>query len=190
MKEIVIGFDVREMKTPYLAQWSDERKQTYLIKKQVKKPLSIDRLVWPSVLDDAPNGTVNNICLWRNGNVLKQFFQAMAQGSNEAFCVAFTLLSDDRTSLENFDLAGISPAEIGQDWELLGYDVADGGLLSGLTNCGYEPTDAHHFAGLFIRHINKYHLFTDFGVASVFAEMNDLRVPEHAPFFVYGIYRI
>ncbi len=190
MREIIIGFDVREMKEPYLGDWSFERQMNYLLKKHVKKPLSIDRIVWPSVLDSAQDSDANNLDLWRNGNVLLQFYQAISVNSQNALCVAFTLLVDDQTPLEKFDLADISPTEISHDWELLGYDVADAGLMSGLTNCAYTPTDAQQFMGLFVRHLNKYHLFTDFGVASVFAEMNDLRVTEQAPFYVYGVYRI
>lgn len=190
MREIIIGFDVREMNEPYLGDWSFERQMTYLLKKRIKKPLSIDPAVWSNVLDTSSDNNANNLGLWRNGNVLLQFFQATSMNTQNGYCVAFTLLVDDQTPLEQFDLSDINPTEISHDWELLGYDVADGGLISGLSNCEYTPTDAQQFMGLFVRHLNKYHLFSDFGVASVFSEMNDLRVVEHAPFYVYGIYRI
>jgi hypothetical protein len=76
------------------------------------------------------------------------------------------------------------------DWALLGYDVADGSLLSGLSNCGYTPEEREHLQQRFAQHMNRFHLFDDLDQALAFKDETNKRVPEHAPFFVYGLYRI
>lgn len=186
----MIGFDVREMHQPYLSEWSAERIQTYLLKQQVEKPLSVDRIVWSAALAGAPNNALNNLDLWRNSNVMKQFFIAMSRTTDNALPVAFTLFCDDNISLEYLDLIGIDPETIPPHWKLMGYDVADAGQISGLTNCGYNPPEIADYSGFFGDHLNEYHLLTDLNMAFIFAEMTDDRVSEHAPFYVYGIYRI
>jgi hypothetical protein len=80
-----------------------------------------------------------------------------------------------------------NPTSLDADWTRLGYDVADGSLLSGLMNCGYDderPTLQARFAGL----LNEHHLFSDVSGAAEYRLVCDLRVTEHAPFFVFGLY--
>ena len=38
--------------------------------------------------------------------------------------------------------------------------------------------------------LNKWHLFDNLGDATAFADVTEQRVPEHAPFFAYGIYQL
>ena len=75
-------------------------------------------------------------------------------------------------------------------YELLGYDVADYDLLSGLTNCGYSPEEAASLAPVWAPLLNEWHLFGNPGDATAFAAVTAKRVPEHAPFFAYGIYQL
>jgi len=74
---------------------------------------------------------------------------------------------------------------------LLGFDVADRWLLSGLTNCVHrsEPD----FAGLkhdYEPFLNRFHLFDDSEIANTFRHVSDGRVPDHAPFFVFSLWRV
>jgi len=78
------------------------------------------------------------------------------------------------------------PASAG--WVCLGYDVADAGLLSGLTNCGYTAAEKDALVEDWAAHLNDLHLFGTARAAHRFAEHADRRVPEHAPFYVYGLY--
>ena len=75
-------------------------------------------------------------------------------------------------------------------WQLLGYDVGDRWLLSGLCNCGWEPGEIRPPAAWSAAALNEHHLFRDPDPAFGFAEITSLRVPEHAPFFVYSLYRL
>lgn len=87
-----------------------------------------------------------------------------------------------------------NPAKISKNWKLLGYDVVEGefgGMLSGLTNCGYnndekETINKHNWEN----EINSYHLFNSLEVANEFRKHTNSRVTEHAPFYVFGIYLI
>ncbi|MGH3872035.1 MAG: hypothetical protein ACRDSR_11065 [Pseudonocardiaceae bacterium] len=65
--------------------------------------------------------------------------------------------------------------------------MADAGLLSGLSNCGYTPQDAASLQKIWVPLLNRWHLFDDRHHASAFVAVTADRVPEHAPFLVYGI---
>lgn len=55
MREILIGYDIREMWSDIDSFWDAERRKTFLLKQNVKKPMSVDNAVWPSIykLDNA-----------------------------------------------------------------------------------------------------------------------------------------
>ncbi|MDH5756752.1 MAG: hypothetical protein OEZ55_08810 [Nitrospinota bacterium] len=71
---------------------------------------------------------------------------------------------------------------------LAGYDIADSSEISGLTNCGYEPEEKIELVSRFGPMLNKYGLFSDLDRAMEFKQDCDLRVREHAPFYIYAIY--
>ncbi len=84
----------------------------------------------------------------------------------------------------------ISPLMCPPEWELLGYDVSDGFLLSGLSNCGYREDESEELKRKFGGNLNQYHLFGDLEAAREFREIRNEQVPEHAPFFVYGLWSV
>jgi hypothetical protein len=74
-----------------------------------------------------------------------------------------------------------------------GYDVADYWMLSGLTNCGYKPEEEEEAASpapVWGPRLNDWHLFADPDDAETFADVMDKRVPEHAPFYAFGLYQL
>jgi hypothetical protein len=77
-----------------------------------------------------------------------------------------------------------------EEWLLLGYDVCDETLVSGLTNCGYGSDDAPVYRREWANKINDWHLFDSAEAACLFAVASDRRVVEHAPFYVYCVYRV
>ncbi len=68
--------------------------------------------------------------------------------------------------------------------------MADRSLLSGLSNCGYTEEELPRFAASFARYLNDYHLFESLETAMDFKELTDRRAKEHAPFYIYGLWRI
>jgi len=47
---VPMGFDAREMTSPARA-WHADRRELYLLRPEVERPLSVDALVWPSVFE-------------------------------------------------------------------------------------------------------------------------------------------
>jgi hypothetical protein len=114
------------------------------------------------------------------------FAAAHALDRADAIAVRITALEEDERPPDG-------PGTIGPAFErhdLLGYDVADYDLLSGLTNCGYAPEEAASLAPVWAPLLNEWHLFGNPGDATAFAAVAEERVPEHAPFFAYGIYQL
>jgi len=74
--------------------------------------------------------------------------------------------------------------------ELLGYDVADDVMTSGLSNCGYSDEEKERLRPVWAPQLNRFHLFDRANLALQFKGITEARVPEHAPFFVFGLYRL
>jgi hypothetical protein len=74
------------------------------------------------------------------------------------------------------------------DATLLGYDVADEVMTSGLSNCGYSDEEKKLLRPIWAQQLNRFHLFDRSEGALQFKGITEARVPEHAPFFVFGIY--
>ena len=86
-------------------------------------------------------------------------------------------------------LAPTVPASLNKEWTFLGYDVADDGFISGLSDCGYEADELHLKTGWELA-LNEWHLFTQKKQAIKFQRMTNQRVDEHAPFCIYGLYSL
>jgi hypothetical protein len=73
-------------------------------------------------------------------------------------------------------------------WRFVGYDVADEGNISGLSNCGYTELEAAALRPAWASKLNEHGLFLELDVALAFRSLTDQRVVEHAPFFVNAIW--
>jgi hypothetical protein len=69
----------------------------------------------------------------------------------------------------------------------LGYDVADGAMLSGLSNCAYSPKEKARLSARWGDSLNQDGLFQAEDDAQRFALLTNTRVPEHAPFVVFEL---
>jgi hypothetical protein len=87
-------------------------------------------------------------------------------------------------------LVPAEPAAPQRTWRLLGYDIADAGQISGLSNCGYTPEETATLGPKWASRLNDHHLFGDQEAAFAFVEIANARVPEHAPFHVYSLFRL
>ena len=207
VEQRVLGYDAREMWTTGTVQWLEQRRNKYLLRPEVAKPLSTDTSVWPSIFAqpsgpdpeaayelEAPAWTGPIQYLWDDLTRLTAALDA-AWGKDWRPCrlIAVTLLYGryDQEERERWDqrIVGMTPPAVSEAWEFLGYDVSDGWLLSGLSNCGYGEA-AESLRQEWAPHLNEHHLFDDLDKAVGFEAMTDVRVEEHAPFYVYGIYSI
>lgn len=205
-------------------KWSERRKKEYLIDRNVKRVLSTDESVWPSIFEQrisqqimeiepekrkemfptvdfnqtgpfAPEWIGRNAPFWENLSDLLQNV-TLINPSEEIWIIAGTIFVDDETKANSRPdwppyLDVTEPLERKPSWPLLGYDVSDEFRLSGLSRCGYEESDfAQYPREYWSTKINENHLFTDFDTAFEFLKFTNERVAEHAPFFVYGLYKI
>jgi hypothetical protein len=200
----LLGFDAREMFIDSSTFWPPERRATYLLCEDVKKPLAVDTLVWPSVFGeglpaydrrrlgvdgaDIPVWKGPNEGLWQNLAEMREFLDQLA--SEKYLTVAVVAATGSGPK-------GSSPCHPGEEavtptnsevWTLLGLDVADAGLISGLSNCAYESTERAGLRASWGRLLNEHHLFNQLQAAMAFRELCDTRIAEHAPFYVYGLF--
>ncbi len=196
--ERLLGFDAREMwrQEPY--PWGLEWMEICCLRHDVEKVLSTDTHVWSSVFEwedgQPPRGWVGcHAALW---NSLPVMLTALAEARDESKpsqVVAVTVLLEfcDPAERKTWDdrLWGIEPERLEAGWTLLGYDVSDIWLLSGLSNCGYDPETVAEDRRTWTPHLNRFHLFDDVARADAFRAFSNARVTEHAPFFVYGVWQ-
>ena len=189
--EIVVGFDVRRDHEASGFAWDEGRRFRYLLLDDVRRPLSVDQTVWPSCFPEATAGE------WRGVLGLWSDFAAMSDAaaregidqtaSRLVAAVVVPASDEERSEWLTKRLDQTVPERLGPDWCVLGYDVADQWLTSGLSNCGYVRNERAELQTEWARRLNVHHLFDDPEDARLFVKATNQRVPEHAPFFVYGL---
>ena len=195
--EWLIGFDYRQSSD---VTWSTSRESRYLLR-DVERILSIDDAVWQRPTLTLPfelglDTTGINNPLWSNLTDLLTILISYNHSPLEVIGITRFI---DQASLKEWleeDITGTyphplvcSPCSTHSAWTCLGYDVADEGMISGISNCEYsaeEKASLNHFGTL----INCHHLFDDLEIADQFRVLTNLRVPEHSPFSVYCLYHI
>lgn len=175
-KETVLGYDVRVRPAP----WPLERRHNYLLG-NVAEPLSVDMNVWPSSRGAALHGDIET-----DFSLAKKIFEEKAEEDSGVWLIAITLQKE----LYRKEFSNWGMGEIDLSWKFLGYDIADQAMLSGLSNCMYNEKEINILQSVWSPHLNEHHLFNDIACAVKFRTLTELRVPEHAPFAVYGLYRI
>lgn len=185
----LLGFDARENISP-VTSWDAERRELYLLRPEVKRPLSVDALVWPSVFEgtDEWRGPVQD--LWDDLERMNRKLQALPRMPRWRIAVAWVPEDDPGRSAVFPSVPETWPDVPDAGWSILGFDVADGMHFSGLSNCEYEPSERAIFRRSWAGELNEHHLFENPATARAFREATDARVPEHAPFFVYCLLRI
>ncbi len=197
-EEQLLGFDIREMWSQMDATWPESRKASYLLRADVTKVLSVDPLVWSRVVPDVEKNVRapsqwRDLGLWDNLQHLQEYLQQHAKAMQRPYQVIGITLLRNRLPMPEQEmwrsLAPTVPASLPKEWVFLGYDVADEGFISGLSDCGYEAGELHLKTGWEVA-LNEWHLFTQSKLAIKFQRMTDQRVPEHAPFCLYGLYSL
>jgi hypothetical protein len=193
-EERLVGYDAREMLASPSA-WTQHRIDTFLLRTRVDKALSVDTMVWPSVFAAEENVDsppwARQLKLWHD---LQRLEDRLEDDSRPFWIITIALLwsplnAQERDVWEAM-LSTTPRLNRSGEWRLLGYDIADRALTSGLSNCGYDPQEVQALRVKWTPHLNGFHLFIDSDRAYEFKMMTDSRVREHAPFFVYGLYRV
>jgi hypothetical protein len=166
MDEIVIGYDERERKAKVMP--------ARFLLKEVEFLRSADRYVWPSLRPEIS-------------------FSAI-KASPEGVAIGLTLLiHDDLSRADRSYFSSLneacSPPTLPDSAVCLGYDVCDKTLVSGLLDCAYSAEEQAIYAERWAPQLNDVHLFASTQHALAFCTQTSARVPEHAPFFVVGVYK-
>jgi hypothetical protein len=171
------------------AAWDHKRREQYLIRPEVTRPLSVDPWVWPKPKPKAGE-PVGDPLPWVSVEVVRQRWASQEDGDGWAVIAIGALVTDVRAQ-EVLARSGIDTAiVVGTRWRFLGYDIADAGDISGLSNCGYEGRGLESLRSTWAPRLNNHGLFSDISDASLFRSVTDKRVPEHAPFQVYGLWLV
>jgi hypothetical protein len=189
-----LGYDLRPSPASPTNDWGEQRRGDYLIDPTVVRPCSVDEAVWPSLAraNDFV-GCYQN--LWISHERLLESVNNLKV--SQSSLTLFAVMKDRRRKFEHafspilFSAAcQIDPQSIPfSRLDFLGYDIADRWGTSGLVNCKYTNTEIdlkikHRFA----TRINRFHLLLDRAEAMRGRRLTELRVREHSPFFVYGIW--
>src|SRR4051812_6634880 len=144
--EQVVGYDARDYRDDYDALFPQQRREKYLYRLQLRKVLSVDPSVWPTVFAamgrPVPPHDASIQDLWMNAQSLRGAISQIAQQqTTPAFrLIAVTVVNDKMRSphpaLQHLETL-LNPEAISSDWQFVGFDVADAFLLSALTNCGF-----------------------------------------------------
>jgi hypothetical protein len=211
----LLEFDVRAAKEPYVSRhWTATRRADFLLRPDVEWPLSVDEGVWPSVFYEKPvesfddgsstieiDHALHNQCKV-NLEQLRTYYDSHRTLAPSAVFTAFELLSEEEADgdtmyyfIDSNILCGIplehtSPERPPDGSVLLGYDVADAGYISGLANCGYTKEQARVLKPVWAQALNSFGLLKTVEEAIRFRELCDRRVPEHAPFWIYALWRL
>lgn len=201
--DLLLGFGAREMWLDLKEDRFETDQFCFVLRQDVIKLLSVDTVVWASIFegDEAlprPQWTGPIQWLWDDLQTLETHLHEVRSSEAKPYwMIAITLRSDLCKSEELEEWKTYRGAELirpsvrDESWELLGYDVADQWLLSSLTNCGFEKkTEVEAIRKKYNPALNAYHLFDAIEPAMEYRMFSDERVPEHAPFFVFGIWLI
>ena len=200
MDETVLGFQLR-IAPQDLELWDAQRRAMYLLREDIRIPLSVDTSVWPESRDNTllsslfadfsttPNSAPNGLALY----ALKSFAVLSHPASvKDPFLIGVSVVGEVARELQDQHcIKSFLPITelVSNNWICLGYDVADYWLLSGLFNCGYDAAGKPSLSQRFGANLNEYGLFASANTAWSFGFDCNARVPEHAPFAVYGIWK-
>lgn len=202
MQAVSLGFDLRLRARDYAADvWSPEHRGSYLLRKDVELPMSVDRSVWPSFLQshyfDAkanrvpnPRFVTQDTANLENGFGMLRDVKHLARlpGAHLGVGIGVEMICREQEGLES--LLGIEADPIPTGAAALGFDVATATPISGLSNCGYDRNELPELRSTWSSKLNEYGLLETLDDAFQFREMTNRRVPEHAPFHVYKLFRV
>jgi hypothetical protein len=194
-KLIILGFDVRRPIAHQNSNWSGERRSKFLIRPDIRSPISVDPDVWP-LLKANPDESYP-LHLWGSvSDILAAFPEAARWGEDSPAILELATVATDEQSLgywEGIFFGRVKPendSAIQIASECLGCDVADRFLVSGLSNCMLSQEELTLIRKDWSKLINTWGLFDNSETAKGFRAVCNRLVPEHAPFETYRVRRV
>lgn len=190
-RTLLAGAEVRVDPEPPDPSWSEARREKYLLRRDIRRPLSVDRTVWPScpMADGQPSPQA---LPWVGVEVVrKRAVETCATRQPRAVTIAIGLVIEHANDEALAASRGVATELVVEPtWRRLGFDIADGTAISGLSNCSYEADEAAALRDAWAARLNDHGLFDDVDEALAFRAVTDARVREHAPFAVYAVWLV
>lgn len=211
----ILGFDVRYAPAAFVdLRWDDASREAHLIEPGVKVPLSVDRSVWPSrfrLEGSAPPVITRADDIWIAPDPETAYFEAfdlwptlgsMLPRHNPydlgdcaiLICFADEAIYEGRLKSDDFWRATYADADALQSpdpgWIALGNDVANGGLLSALSNCGLGNLRRRDGRPAWARSLNAHGLLSDPRDAVEACRFMNARPASDGPFYVFELYLV
>lgn len=217
MNRWLLAFDVRQQMEHYVSRrWDAAARTRYLLRPDIRWPLSVDPRVWPSVFS---SGVVGRVDLsappniegdpdtkekgWGSdlGAVRTYFDRHRARVLGGVF-IAIELLSEKHAEAGvvsyvlpegiecGFSLERTSPERLPEGATFLGYDVANIAWISGLSNTAYTDEELRDLKPRWADRLNSVGLFDAVENAVGFRQVCDERDRGSAPFWIYGLWRL
>lgn len=196
---IVVGYDLRCEANSRLLHQPDYVAQ-HLFRYDVARLYSVDNAIWPTQLKRTPAAAANfpefagSIQdLWNNLDDLVRVGKlTKGEALKQCRIVAIELICENANQALEWSArtASVTPQTLDNNWQHLGFDVADAFLTSSLCNCGLgAKANAIKIQSKRVSSLlNEYHLFVNALCASEFARISSHYIPEHSPFFVFSIW--
>ena len=187
---LLYGFDARAPIDAADPAWTAERREAFLLRTDIRRPLSVDRSVWPPVAAaQRTDGAAPDY--WASLGALRDTCAAAGLGPGAASLVALAVREGPGAAGRALVIP-CDPGRIQPVWTPLGYDVADTGLTSASSNSGFLPglDDVELLRRAWGPRLNEHGLFDALPDAVEFRGISDDRMPEHAPFLVHRLYLV
>ena len=164
-----------------------------LLRPELGWPLSADPMVWPTV----PG--ISTRKLWTS---LYDLSDTLADGLSPRrhedghWIIAVAQMAQDDDAMGRWanneaPTEVMTPSNIHERWDILGYDVANASLLSGLTNCLSSTCSGFsRWQKRWSGRLNDHHLFFDLADAREYAKAITQILPTSGPFTPTGLWRV
>jgi hypothetical protein len=200
----VLGFDARENAASRRENpLPTHVRERILLRPEIESPLSVDSHIWPTCflfyaqMRMAGARTYDllpaepELGLWTS---LKRMRAQLYANKRAETQIAIEVFVPDGLTLMEFPsplvYSEAEPSLVPEGSTFLGYDVADAGFWSGLSNCGYTQEELDQLRPEWSKKINDFGLLESEEDALAFKDISDQRVPEHAPFWVFRLHQL
>jgi len=203
----LLGFDIRVAAEDAVSLWSRKRRDQFLLDPETPLPLSVDPMAWPSVFRYggrepatellkrvstlAADPHYSDETVWLQFEPMLRSFSGELKGTGRGVAIAIELVSSVPVSVDQFPALYQKkvPATVPQGASLLGFDVADAGLTSGLCNTNYTTKERQELQG-WPGKLNEHGLLRTVEDAEAFRAVAEQRSPRDAPYWIYKLSRL
>jgi len=211
----IIGYDVRSVSPSWLkSEWDIKSREQFLLRPEITCPFSVDFSVWPTLFKLGQNDTkiiaANNAIivdpgiaawhfktfrLWPDlGGMLAEYKPT----PDHDWGIAVGLIRLETYPPEASPIqdswrrailgSPINPATKQSSWKLLGYDVANSGFTSAISNCGMSEKERRELRPVWGHLLGDNGLFQTVQDAIRFNADANKRLSPDGPFYVFELF--